>query len=750
MSNVVPILAVSPDPIDRLLARPNGEHLVQFYEDDESLFDTLEQFLGAGLASGEPILVIATEDHRTRLVRRLRKSNVEAAIGAGRVVLLDARETLARFLVNGMPDADRFHRVIDDLMAQMTRDQPARVRAFGEMVDLLWRDGARTAAIRLEELWNEAARVHRFSLLCAYVMANFVKGAEGAGSPHLATVCELHSHVLTAPSGGALERTVEPILELDRLRDRCRSLEAENERLKEIEEALRQSLAERLHASESRFRLLVENVEDYVIYMLDPNGVVVTWNAGAARIKGYSAAEIVGAHFSKFYSQEDVIAGKCEHRLAMAMATGRYEDEGWRLRKDGSRFWASGAMTALRDDAGTLIGYGEVTRDLSERVRAEAERVQLARIEEAQRRKDEFLAIMGHELRNPLAPLVTAAHMIRLRGGRATEAEMGVLDRQLRQMTRIVDDLLDASRAMRDRVQLSLETIEIGKVLANALDLAAPLIEERRQELFVDVPQHGHLVRVDPERMAQVFGNVLNNAAKYTPSGGMIKLGAERRGDDIEVIIQDNGQGIAAEMLERVFDLFAQADPGLARTAGGLGIGLAVARRIVREHQGEIVAQSDGLGHGCRFVVRLPAVAAALACTPAGREAPATPSVKRRVLVADDNVDFVEMFKAVVEDWGHEVRAAHDGPQALRVCEEFEPEMVFLDIGLPGMDGYDVAQRMRTMAFGEKMRIVAVSGYTRETDRKRASSSGFSDYFAKPLDLSDIEKLLQPDAESAP
>jgi CheY-like chemotaxis protein len=356
---------------------------------------------------------------------------------------------------------------------------------------------------------------------------------------------------------------------------------------------------------------------------------------------------------------------------------------------------------------------------------------------------------MGHELRNPLAPLVTAAHMIRLRGGRATDLEMGVLDRQLRQMTRIVDDLLDASRAMRDTVQLSLETIEIGKVLANAIDLAAPLLEERRQELSVDVPPRGHLVSVDPERMAQVFGNVLNNAAKYTPNGGTIKLSAGRRGEHIEVIVQDNGQGIAPEMLERVFELFAQADPGLARTVGGLGIGLAVARKIVRAHRGEIVAQSEGVGRGSRFVVRLRAEALTASRTPVGQEPLATPSFKRRVLVADDNVDYVQMFKTAIEDWGHEVRVAYDGAHALRVCEEFEPEMIFLDIGLPGMDGYDVVQRMRKMARGGRMRIFAVSGYIRDTDRVRASSSGFSDYFAKPLDLHDVARLLEHDPDGA-
>jgi PAS domain S-box-containing protein len=741
MSNLVPILAASSQPTDRLLARPNGEHIVQFYEDDEDLLDTLEHFLGTGLSLDERLLVVATEDHRRGVLRRLRACDIEGAIDSGRVVLLDARETLSRFLVNGMPDPDRFHRTLDEVMARLVGGAPVRVRAYGEMVDLLWRDGARTAAIRLEELWNEAAAVHPFSLLCAYVMANFVKGAGGA---ELKAVCRSHTHVLSVGRRDGIAREVPPVPEVVRLRERCRLLEAENARLREIQGALRRSLAERLHVSESRFRLLVENVEDYAITMLDTNGAVVTWNAGAARISGFCADEIVGCHFSRFYPAEDVAAGKCEHQLAIAGATGRYEDEGWRLRKDASRFWANGVTTALRDEGGTLIGFGQVTRDLTARLRAEAERVRLARIEEAQQRKDEFLAIMGHELRNPLAPLVTAAHMIRLRGGHATEKEMGVLDRQLRQMTRIVDDLLDASRAMREKVQLALEPIEIGKVLANAVDLAAPLLEERGHALCVEVPQAGHLVSVDPERMAQVFGNVLNNAAKYTPNGGAIRLSAARCGEDVEVTVQDNGQGMAPEMLDRVFDLFAQVDPGLARTAGGLGIGLAVARKIVREHGGEIVAQSEGVGRGSRFVVRLPAGAVALAETP-GKEAPrATSSVRRRVLVADDNVDFVEMFSTVIGDWGHEVRAAHDGPQALRVFEEFEPETVFLDIGLPGMDGYDVARRMRQAATarGEATRIVAVSGYMRETDRARASSSGFSDYYAKPVDLDCIARLL--------
>src|SRR5258708_4379317 len=258
---------------------------------------------------------------------------------------------------------------------------------------------------------------------------------------------------------------------------------------------------EELRQSEERFGLLVASVKDYAIFMLDATGRVTTWNAGAEHIKGYKPAEIIGKHFSVFYPPEDVVAGKCEYELAAAERDGRFEDEGWRLRKDGSPLWANVVISALFDEEGTLVGFAKVTRDLTERVRAERERLQIVRLEEARRRKDELLAVMGHELRNPLAPMVTAVQMIKLRGGRATDKELAVLDRQLRHMTRLLDDLFDASRTLMDKIRLSPRVMEIGEVLANAADVSSSWIEERGHDLIVDVAASGLTVDVDPERI---------------------------------------------------------------------------------------------------------------------------------------------------------------------------------------------------------------------------------------------------------
>jgi PAS domain S-box-containing protein len=607
------------------------------------------------------------------------------------------------------------------------------------MVDLLWQDGLRSAAIHLEELWNEAGRAHSFSLLCAYVMANFYKAGDGGT---FVDVCSKHTHVLPAESSAYFAGTPDSQVEVRRLQERVRTLEAENAQVKDIEQALRQCSTERLHGNEARFRLLVESVKDYAIFILDARGFVATWNAGAERIKGYKAEEIVGRHFSAFYGADEVAAGKCEHELAVAAQEGRFEDEGWRVRKDGTRFWANVVITPLREPSGAVLGFAKVTRDLTERVRAEQERLELARMEKAERDKDEFLAIMGHELRNPLAPLVTAVHMIRLRGGRATEKEVGILDRQLRQMSKIVADLLDASRAMRDKVELSPTLMEIGEVLANAVDLASPLIEERDHELIIDVPSRGLPVNVDPERMAQVFGNILNNTAKYTPKEGTIRLRATHQGDEVEVTVEDNGQGIAPQLIGRIFNLFTQGSQGLERKGGGLGIGLAVARRLLLAHHGQIVAESDGVGRGSRFTIRLPVAQARLQALATPSLPATTTALARRILIADDNRDSVEMMQALLEHCGHEIRAAFDGPEALEICEVFKPDTVFLDIGLPGMDGYEVAQRIRRMPSGERVQIIAVSGYAREEDRARALESGFTDHLAKPVDFDHISKML--------
>ena len=507
-----------------------------------------------------------------------------------------------------------------------------------------------------------------------------------------------------------------------------------------------QDLTERKEAEEEarRFRLLVESVKDYAIFMLDPSGRVSSWNAGAERIKGYRAQEIIGQHFSKFYPPEDIEAGKCERELEVATRDGRFEEEGWRLRKDGTRLWANVTITALRNGEGTLVGFAKVTRDLTERRAAEDERLRLAKSQEAERRNEEFLAIMGHEMRNPLSPMVTAVHLIQLRGGRNCDREIAVLGRQLAHMTRLVDDILDASRFLRDQVPLVRKVTEIGDVLASAVDVAAPLLEEKRHRLEIKVPKGGLLVDIDAARMTQVFGNMLNNAAKYTDQGGVITISAVGTGDRVIVTIEDNGIGIPSELLPRVFELFTQAEQGIDRRQGGLGIGLAVAKRLILAHGGDVVAESRGPGCGSRFIVGLPRIPGA-----AEIEAPPPPTrlprgaPRHRVLVVDDNSDGAEMLAVCLRELGHDVCIALDGVEALELARGFSPALVFLDLGLPGLSGYEVIERIRQIPGCAGVPIVAVTGYARESDRARTREAGFSAHVAKPIDVARLGSIVE-------
>jgi PAS domain S-box-containing protein len=511
----------------------------------------------------------------------------------------------------------------------------------------------------------------------------------------------------------------------------------------EASEGTEQAVA-RLRRIDARFRLLVESVKDYAIVMLDPEGNVATWNAGAESINGYSGDEIVGKHFCVFYPPEDVTPGKCERDLDVAAHVGRFEDEGWRLRKDGSRFWASVVITALRDRDGPLLGFAKVTRDLTSQNQMERERMRLAKAEAAERRNVEFLAIMGHELRNPLAPMATAVHLIKLRGGRNCDREIAVLERQIVHMTRLLDDILDASRVWRDKIPMRREVIEMSDAVANAVEIAAPLIEGKRHRLAIDVPATGLPVEVDAGRMTQVFSNLLNNAAKYTDKGGSISIRAAADGDDVVVTIADNGVGIAPDLLPRVFDLFTQAEQGLERQLGGLGIGLAIAQRLVVEHGGRLTAESDGLGAGSRFHVRLPR---------AIRPQPTSDSQKlpvhvdhrapsRRVLVVDDNTDATEMMRYCLEALGHEVSVAHEGDAAIAAAEAFVPDLIFLDVGLPGQSGYEVVKHLREMPSCARVPVVAVTGYASDADRVRAREAGFTSHLAKPIDVSRLGSIV--------
>jgi PAS domain S-box-containing protein len=493
-----------------------------------------------------------------------------------------------------------------------------------------------------------------------------------------------------------------------------------------------------LRESEERFRLLVDSVKDYAIFMLDVDGRVSSWNSGAERINGYRADEIIGRHFSAFYPPEARAIDWPAHELRVARLEGRYEEEGWRIRKDGSRFLASVVISPVHDGTGELRGYAKVTRDLTQRQRMEA-------LQEASRQMSEFLAMLAHELRNPLAPIHNAVQVMGLKalGDPQLEWARDVVARQVTHLGRLVDDLLDVNRITTGKILLRRERTELAAVLERAVESSAPLLEQRRHKLETTLPGAPLTVNGDPTRLAQVFLNLLNNAAKYTPEDGTISVEAFAENGDAVVRVRDSGIGIAPELLPRIFDLFVQDTRALDRAEGGLGIGLTLVREIVRLHGGSVSAASAGTERGSTFEVRLPLdVPAEAGETIAPLVGQPRPAGGRRVLVVDDNVDSAESMAMLLRALGHAVDVAHDGPSALEAAAAAEPEYVLLDIGLPGMSGYAVAERLRAMPALRDTIVIAMTGYGQEEDRRRSREAGFHHHLVKPVDLDTLAALL--------
>jgi CheY-like chemotaxis protein/nitrogen-specific signal transduction histidine kinase len=395
----------------------------------------------------------------------------------------------------------------------------------------------------------------------------------------------------------------------------------------------------------------------------------------------------------------------------------------------------------MRDEHGALVGYSKVTRDLTERRRAEDENAARLAAEQANRTKDEFLAMLGHELRNPLAPIATALQLIKLRGDSRSAREYQVIERQVKQMTRLVDDLLDVSRISRGKIELKKEQIDLRDVLARAAEIAIPLFDRKNHRLDVTVPDAPLMLDGDDSRLTQVFANLLNNAAKYTDVGGKIALRVERAEREIVVEISDNGIGLDPQLLPRVFELFVQGYQDADRAEGGLGIGLTLVRSLVELHGGKVAAHSAGRGKGSTFTVRLPATETA-AVTARSQTTVPMPRVvvRRKVLVVDDNDDARMLLADVLASYGHEVESAAAGEAALALLGTFTPDVAILDIGLPGMDGYELARRMRALPALAGVRLLALTGYGQAGDVAQTKEAGFDVHLVKPID---VRRLLE-------
>ncbi len=495
-----------------------------------------------------------------------------------------------------------------------------------------------------------------------------------------------------------------------------------------------------LRKSEERFRLLVEEVKDHALFMLDPDGIVESWNRGAERLYGFTAAEIIGRHFSCFYAAESVESRLPKQHWSAATQNGSVDAQGWLVRKGNERFWADISMSVLRDPDARLRGFAFTTRDLTEHNRVVA-------LEQSHQSAHVFLAMLSHELRNPLAPLMTSVDILRMRnaGDPVVQQTSDVIARQVQHLTRLVDDLMDVSRITSGRIALSQAPVDIAVPVARAVELSRALIDTRGHSLHLLLPERPLMVSGDLTRLTQVMVNLLNNAAKYTPPGGRIYVRVDKQGEIVTVRVKDTGGGMPPDLVPRVFDLFTQGARSLDRVEGGLGVGLTLVQKIVELHGGTVTAHSEGVNRGSEFAVLLPLLLASETSLSEVRSAEraAEPRHRLRILVVDDNRDAAESLAILMELWGHEVKRAYHGTNALELSADYRPDVIFLDIGLPGMDGYEVAAQLRASAATAGAMLIAVTGYGQEEDRRRSHRAGFDQHLVKPVSPDNLHSLLE-------
>jgi PAS domain S-box-containing protein len=497
---------------------------------------------------------------------------------------------------------------------------------------------------------------------------------------------------------------------------------------------------ERLRRSEENLRLLVEGVRDHAIIMLGAQGEVMSWNAGAQRLLGYEAEEIIGRPASAFYTEEDATAHKPQTELAIARHAGVSTDTGWRLRRDGSRMWADVTLTALHERDGSVRGFVQIMRDLTQRRRVQE-------LESEGQRINEFIAMLAHELRNPLAPIGNAVGIMeKMVGTPELVWCTKLIGRQVLHLSRLVDDLLDVSRITSGKIQLRRETLDLKALVEAAVETVRPTVTSFGHELLMELPHVPVYVEGDATRLTQVVVNLLTNAAKYTPNGGCVQVRLQERSGMAVIYVIDNGIGMSKALMENAFDMFVQGERTLDRAEGGLGIGLTLVKRIVKMHGGTVSATSAGAGQGSEFTVRIPLVDAPVQAAASPPARAAHPARARKILVVDDNEDAAQSLATLLRLSGHEAEVANDGPQALRLAGASPPDAVLLDLGLPGMDGLEVARRLREIPTLAHTRLVAMTGYAQEVHRQAAREAGFTTHLVKPVDFEDLMNAIQAPA----
>jgi len=492
-----------------------------------------------------------------------------------------------------------------------------------------------------------------------------------------------------------------------------------------------------------QFHILVDSVEEYAIYMLDPNGNVVTWNTGAQKIKGYTAEEIVGKNFACFYTAEDVAAGKPQSNLREAARRGHIRDQGIRIRKDGSTFEGEVVLTALYDPKGNIRGYSKVTRDITDQVRTREFEAEKIAAEKASNAKDDFLAALSHELRTPLTPALAAATYLEDNARKLPPEfveDVQIIRRNVQLQARLIDDLLDLTRISKGKLQLTLERVDANALVRDAIDIANSAIAAKKLHVSTEFDAKRSYILGDSIRLQQVFWNLINNAVKFTPPGGQIAIRTSN--DDagrFHFEIRDNGIGIERERLDSLFTPFEQADASVSRQFGGLGLGLAISKHLVGLHRGTIEGKSRGRSFGATFEVTLDTVPEGVGTTDRHSRTPKDPSKALRILLVEDHRDTRRTLSRLLTHFGHEVFAADNIQSAMKIAASGNIDVLLCDIGLPDGSGYEVISQIRRK---RPIKAVAITGFGTEEDVRRSKEAGFDFHLVKPVDLHELQTVL--------
>ena len=500
----------------------------------------------------------------------------------------------------------------------------------------------------------------------------------------------------------------------------------------------RKQAAAALYHSEARLRAILESAKDYAIFTTDLHQRVTSWNPGAQALFGYSEAAILGQPVDWLYNPQDRKDAIPQQEAKTAIETGRFDNERWHSRQDGSLFYGSGVVTPLRDESGVVIGLLKVMRDLTQQKRAEQA------LQQADQRKDEFLAMLAHELRNPMSTIHNGLQVLSLTvGADAMSADtVAMMNRQTDHLVRLVDDLLDVSRISQGKIELKKQRVDLVAIISQAVESVQASYQQQGRSLHVDLPTQPIYLDGDATRLTQVVTNLLTNGARYTGERGQVWLSLTHNQKEAILQVRDNGIGLAADQLSAIFELFVQVDNSLARSKGGLGLGLTLVKRLVEMHGGQVTAQSAGLGQGSTFQVYLPSLETALKAEPKPLQGTTSQASRGSILVIDDNADAAFTLAMLLKLKGYEAHTRTNGRAGVEAAEALHPAAILLDIGMPDLDGYATCRLLREQPWGKSVPVIALTGYGQEEDRQQSREAGFDGHLVKPVDLGALTTLL--------